>query len=501
MATRDTTVNRPEPAQPLRYAVALVGAAAPTLFFWGTYRSYTPWFPVPPIPWAHLAAAFALCVALTVAFALLFVRLGNARNDAVVAAVIPVWFLMLFSRAITGLARVTFHALTFWWLTAIFAVLFAGLLALLWKALQRGNGALITAAVAVFGLTTIAQHAHALLPPPQGPVAEGSFTVTEPSGVWVLVVDELASPRFLATYAATESHPIVTALEQAGFQVPEDPISPYSQTYPSLTSMLSLEPVLPGTHGAQSWAAKSSVFGGDHLLARSFFAAGRDVALVEPPISPAFCGAPITECKPARLDDFDNFLITNSVLSLAVPSSARVWPTQGLAQMDLLDELAQNPEPGRLVLAHIMLAHAPYMLDSQCREAYPHEFTSEKYLDQVACLTNRLTSLMDAIPREDVVLIVSDHGITRAEPYPMDTPEAREERLTSFVALRGCNAPEEFLGSNINAYRALVNCVTDASLEPVHPPATLTCYSGKDTIDLFEIPPDSDQRDLTCPTA
>lgn len=431
-------------------------------------------------------ASLVLAVIADLVIAFVLVRLGSSLSDAVVAAVIPVWFLFFYSRTLIGLSIVTFEVVSLRWLRFLFWLLLLGLVALVSKAVQRGNGPVIAAAVAVFGVASIAQHAHALIAPPSVQPAPASFTITEEKNVWVLVFDELASPLFLGRYT-TDPPQIVKMLENQGFEVPLAPVSPYSQTYPALTSIFTLDPVRPGIYGEDDWAARSAVFGGDHPLARSYVDEGRPVVLVEAPISPGYCSDIVTDCHPALLDDFDRFLIANTAL-FELPGSWRSWAEQGLAQMDRLDEVAQEGGTGRLILAHVMLAHGPYLLDSACNTSLPSVYSSEKYMDQVGCLGSRLSKLVSVIPPDDVVLILSDHGITRAEPYPMDTPEAREERLVSFVALRGCQPSDEYLDSNVNAYRALVNCVTTASLEPVVVPPTLTCYLGKDTIELVEIP-------------
>lgn len=480
----------------LRLAIAFLGAITPIVLWWGTYRKGVVWFPSMAVPWWHLAGYSLVALTIVITLAAVFARFGLPFSKGVIAAVVPMWALILFLRISEAIVFLTRGFLQRWWLLAVTLGLIFGIGWMSVRVFRGEGGKAITAAIVVVAIGTIAQNARYLLPPPHAEGVEATFTVTEPNNVWVLIFDELASPEYLAQHQSGAPRIVDVLLEQ-GFTVEFDGFSPYNHTTVSLGSILSLDPMEPGFYSPEAMAQKALVFGGDHPLARAYRADGRPVTYVEPPIGSGFCSDVVTDCRRAALRDFDNFVISNSIFSLFFSKRAGFWPLEGVRQMGVLEDIAADPGEGGLIIAHVMLPHEPFVLDAACQPSLDGVHSPDNYVQQVDCLGGLLGDLLASIPATDKVLIIGDHGV-RPERGTLTTYEKIDEMLSPFVALRGCGDSTR-LDSNLNAYRSLVNCVSTANLTPVDLPPMLACYPAYASVELVELRPEPGMEPAECP--
>ncbi len=185
------------------------------------------------------------------------------------------------------------------------------------------------------------------------------------------------------------------------------------------------------------------------------------------------------------------------VNSLAEPFTSVYgpWRTHSLRQLDELERLAAEStgEP-RLIYAHLLIPHAPFELDAACQlrvgttEQTSVEWlrTQKGFLAQMSCAAMRLVALIERIPPGDVVLIVGDHGSDLNESETDFTPAELQDRLSTFVAFRGCDLDPAHLTSNVNAYRGLAECVSSASFPPWVDVASVTCIDAAGEVRLLD---------------
>ena len=119
--------------------------------------------------------------------------------------------------------------------------------------------------------------------------------------------------------------------------------------------------------------------------------------------------------------DFHNNTISSSVSALTI--------------FDTLIERLSKAKPGQAFVAHILLPHYPYVVDSHCRylpwrqwEARRSESSLDRrraaYFDQIRCTNLKIAAALDAFSRSPaannaVVIIHGDHGSRLTEVDPI----------------------------------------------------------------------------------
>jgi hypothetical protein len=135
---------------------------------------------------------------------------------------------------------------------------------------------------------------------------------------------------------------------------------------------------------------------------------------------------------------------------------------------DMLRELPERVEgmvPGQVLLAHLLLPHAPYMLDGSCEpkpiKQWPLALARQTndgivksyaaYWDQVACVNALLEPIFEVVKKKDflTVIVHGDHGSritfgTKAENesdmnmsfLAIRSPQARPNIFTQQIVLQ-----------------------------------------------------------------
>ena len=478
--------------------VAGCGVLCPGAYLFIAYRTNAPWFPPTNVPWSQLLIVTAISLALVTAVAGAIRAIESTPWErSIVLAIAVCWPLWISGRAV---AVDRFLNLGSWTAPLAFALLY-GLWLFVIIRILRSDGVLPLAAVIVsITLVTIAPSLRVFtdLTPPFAATAD--FEVTETRRTWILVFDELAAAEFLKEIDPVHGGDAQEALSAAGFVVSEDARSPYPSTYPSLGSILSLEPLEPGTYFGDDLAPQAAVFLGEHPLAASYREAGREVVMIRPPISAARCGELVTQCHQTTMDDFGNYVRRSSIIGLLNPSSGiSFWPASAVRQFEVLEHIASEQGAGELIYAHLLIPHAPFTLSPDCATGDVVASTKSGYARNVQCFSRLLISFLAALPQDDIVLMIGDHGLKIESNASIKTPEIIETVDSAFVAIRGCDESSDYLGSNVNAYRALVNCVTDADLPAIEPEPVVACFADQGRrLTLLEAIPDPETGVVSC---
>ncbi|MFO1540952.1 MAG: sulfatase-like hydrolase/transferase [Chloroflexota bacterium] len=250
--------------------------------------------------------------------------------------------------------------------------------------------------------------------------------------VWVLILDRHGSARSLAAYAGIEPR-LPGALAERGFAVAEDARANYGRTSLSLASVLSLgylDDLAARMGPASEDEGPLVAILRDHPLGHWFRERGYEVVQLGSWFLPT-AESRIADRMLLRTTetDFDRLFRDTTVLALwddlTVPEifhNDNQHRENALWQLRTLERLAAEAhDRPRLILAHILLPHPPYVFRED--GAYPD--AAERavpapvaYARQLRYTEDRVTALVDrllAVPPAErpVIVVAADEG-----PYP-----------------------------------------------------------------------------------
>lgn len=478
--------------------VAVTGAAYPVLFHRIAALGVGPYGGIAPIEWDRTLLMWATALATILVIAAVMSRFGERRFlDVLVPATAVMWAVAFGWRIVLWLSR-TVPVPAQLIVASVFVAIVAGGWLLLRVSRTPEGASALTLAVAV-PLVLLAWDARALVELPitdPNVVTPQTAAASDRPSVWILVFDALPSPAALDTLG-WQSSDLVESFEREGFVVADEALAYTTGTYSTLGSMLTLAaepPSPPVTPDEQAeWLA---VMDGSHPLAASLVDDGYDYVMVDNGWSWTSCGTLVTDCRVRPMISELEWTVLINTLAEPTASLHGPWRTHSLVQMNELRELAVEPATSpRLVYAHLLIPHQPYELDADCslRRATPSVpesswlRTEDGFRTQMTCTAGLLVELIEAIPADDIVLVVGDHGSDLANKSGggYDPAELRD-RATTFVAVRGCGLTGEDLTSNVNAYRAVATCVTTGDYPPWPSQAFLACARLDGIVGLVE---------------
>ncbi len=148
-------------------------------------------------------------------------------------------------------------------------------------------------------------------------------------------------------------------------------------------------------------------------------------------------------------------------------------------------EVFTNSRP-HIVYAHLMIPHPPLFLDSLCNhryepglsgvffqdDAWSESQRKQAYLDQASCVDRFIGHLIDQIPEDVVVVLISDHGPDtrdqlRRHPDTWDEADLIE-RMNILLAVKGndgCSLGDQVVMPNI--MRRMLSCMGDQEIVDV----------------------------------
>lgn len=300
----------------------------------------------------------------------------------------------------------------------------------------------------------------------QPPAPALDLNLEQRPDIILIIPDALIGTVGLEQYFGVGGVPIVTGLEQHGFELPELAFSPYVSTRSALASILGMDyPLIsgPGITKATSQTLYDRI-SGDNRLVDVLEDNGYRITMNESGWSGSMCGEAVDQCIVSPfLDESTFFVLAGTWLGPAVQDRYGYAFTVGALRSmtwleDNLPSLTADSTPD-FVLAHLEIPHPPFFLDEECNlDTSPNrsgttmnwrevdlDDRKAAYLDQVACLHGFLTPLIGSIDDQAIVVVAGDHGtdlhdqlFTHPEEWSVD---ATRERLNVLLAYRGLECP------------------------------------------------------------
>lgn len=322
----------------------------------------------------------------------------------------------------------------------------------------------------------------------------GGMPVTLPAGprppdIIHIVFDGLGRLDVLGGAYGLDSARIHATLEGRGMTVSDDAVANYSQTYPAVAAVLSMDylndaaRVAKGGNDrtiAEAIIHKSTVIRALKARGYSFtlLSSGYEALIDHPEADDGVFG-------PTLFDQFESYLLPRTILR-ALPIATLTYEPQRRRSRTLLEALEtfQPSERPRFVLAHLLLPHPPFLYGTHGRDVTPPGIfsiqdgnafpgTSDEYragyAGQAAYVFERLDQLLARWQRlspRPIVIVHGDHGPGLG--YDIRTPERSnvQGRMRIFLGTQS-PVPLGPIGSPVNIYRQLFRSVFGSALSPL----------------------------------
>lgn len=256
--------------------------------------------------------------------------------------------------------------------------------------------------------------------------------------IYLIVLDGHANAHVLAQTFQYDLSPLEDSLRALGFLVPRDMRSNYVQTYLSVASLLNASHVTPLTRDA---GVKST----DHTLPSYLVKHNRVARFLKEQgykyvLFPSAWWAPTKDSPLAnvvfqadtgssfsdlvRRTELRRAVLASTLLHLVLKPEEEPLPMvqQILRSFEGLRDVPSDPDP-TFTFVHILLPHAPYLVDAQCRPlAHPITDDMQKdtpeqradYVGQVRCvdrlLLDAVTAVLHRSSTPPIIVVVGDHG-------------------------------------------------------------------------------------------
>ncbi len=251
--------------------------------------------------------------------------------------------------------------------------------------------------------------------------------------IYYIVPEDYSSPEILKQYFSFDSSDFIHALKQRGFYIAEKSTSNYPKTFLSLPSALNMEYV-----DYLSWYKNSSDQTVVTLLIENsnvmrflnhqgyaYYQMGSwwGPASYNPYAKENFI---VENEKLIDIDELTYTILDSTMLSpvlrnifsrVMVGDSEEDKRNRIMYQFKQLPDVARLPSP-KFVFAHIIAPHGPYVFSKSCEfkstEAAAAIDVEENYVEQVACVNQKLLETIDLIIKDSkkppVIIIQSDEG-------------------------------------------------------------------------------------------
>lgn len=310
--------------------------------------------------------------------------------------------------------------------------------------------------------------------------------------VYFVVLDSMARADVLRDLYGFEDRAWEQDLEEAGFFLARNAVTNFSMTYASIPSALNMDYVLAEDEvpTAQSYLAMQRASAGDNALARVMRSWGYRWIQVEGGTTETRCGPSVDDCREAPfLDEPAWTVLERTPLRPALLRRYGAHTTQSsLGALSQLEQIARaTADTPRFVFAHVLLPHPPLHLRADCSIVGGEErggtlmrfpwmteadvaFRKRAYVEQTRCLRARLRTVIEAIPRDAVVVLMGDHGPDSYAqvivPPSSWTEDAARERMGIEIAVRapGIEAALPDVPSPVNLFRAVLSAAFGADV-------------------------------------
>lgn len=256
--------------------------------------------------------------------------------------------------------------------------------------------------------------------------------------IYLVVLDGHANARVLADVFNYDLAPFEDSLRTLGFLVPRDMRSNYVQTYLSVASLLNAAHVTRLTddagiastdHTLPTYLVKHNRvarFLKEHGYKYVFFPSAWWAATKDSPLADEVFEADTASgfATEIRRTELRRAVLASTLLHLVFRPEREPVPMeqQIVRSFEGLRDVPADPAP-TFTFVHILLPHAPYLLDAQCRPL-AHPITDDMqadtpeqradYVGQVRCVDRLVLEAVTALVRRSstppVILLVGDHG-------------------------------------------------------------------------------------------
>lgn len=312
--------------------------------------------------------------------------------------------------------------------------------------------------------------------------------------VYLIVADGYGRADVLATEYRYDNQPFVEALAKRGLETRDDATTEYSMTYASLASTLAMDHLVePGDAlGKADRVSLYQVLGGENRVVDAFSQFGYDYVHYESGWGGTRCGHMVDECLHSRWEESTWALVQRTPLGpLATTVLGSAFSRASVSQLQrAIDDAPREGEIPRFTLLHSLIPHAPLHVKDDCSiDGRPElgalniyapwilgaslETRKAAYIEQLECFNRMVLELIDALPADTVIVLISDHGPDSHGQLTTRTTEWGEEdvyeRMSTLTAIRlpgPCRQLDEAYGVDI--FTVVLNCLFDAHL-PLHP--------------------------------
>jgi len=444
-----------------------------------------------PPPWQAVARSDLALTAVGLALVLVLRLIAKSWDAATVAA--AAW--LVFFGAYPAFAPDNRMTDRYWFALSYLAVatLSAGLLARLESArthriMQAAVVAsIVVVAIAMIGIAPAYVSAKPSVRYVKSLLGDRAEMVETPD-VYHIVLDGFGRPDVLRALYGADLGAFVASLRERGFEVTENAVANYVQTYLSLASMLNADYLTPLAREMGNGRSREPL----HEMIQSsvvfadFKRLGYEIDFLGSPYSATFehRQADICFCHVPLAGEFEATLISRT--------PARDLPMgdlfYGAHRQTVVETLAtlRRLSPGtrpRLVFAHLLSPHPPFVFDRNGMKRTPRQAFGfwdasmfqgssveyrQGYSEQVQFLTRQVIAVVDHIlsdlRRPAVIIIQGDHG-ARYRFDPVDATKTDPvESVPILLAVHWANTPHPTreVISPVNIYREFMRRYTSA---------------------------------------
>jgi hypothetical protein len=311
---------------------------------------------------------------------------------------------------------------------------------------------------------------------------EGPATAPGPRrDIYVIVLDEYANSEVLRERFNFDNRPFEDSLRSLGFHVPRMVRSNYFHTLLSLPSLMNAAHLiaLEREIGARAKHPRLP----NHLLAHSRVAGYLQERGYEYVFFPSEWWYSTAASPPANLvyRAFGGFDLMRSMSAGELERTVRGstilsyfdrshhWEAEHTRRtLNVVARLAGTGTTPRLVFAHVIKPHDPYVFDRDCR-VLPRQKEDDHvgpYLEQVQCMNRLLLATVHRILAQSavppVIILQGDHGTKLLHAIGYRTPEevpptAARERFGAFGAYYLPGGGEEAFGDTVTVVNVMGN--------------------------------------------
>lgn len=309
--------------------------------------------------------------------------------------------------------------------------------------------------------------------------------------LFVVIVDGYGREDVLRDQFDIDSTSFHERLTASGFQVVGSATANYPHTWASLGSVLSLDyPIQPGPVPPDNSERFQRLLAGDNPLFATAHLLGYEIVQLDNSWTFSRCGEFVGRCVPSTwMTSLDYAVMSRTPLGNVFPElRVNPWVAGSIQQLsNLKDELAIESDVPRLVYAHALIPHPPFLAQDDCSTLHQSSLDGYESLEtgddldtrvagyaaQIGCVNRLVAEFGTALPESAVAIITADHGSQFRQQLrrPISTWEPADylERYGIFLALHlpdGCGRPPEDI-SLVNATRLAVQCAFDSEYVPI----------------------------------